>query len=183
MRVLLDCDEVLGEFAQEAVRFCNLYAREPGADLWTFDDIADFDIFESLGLEHMENRFVQHLIDTEYCLNMPVLPGAIEFVERLYQLDHEVVIVTSPHRGVPKWCHERTAWLWRHFSIQREDIIFTSKKDRVFGDVLVDDKPQNLVGFRERGILFDQPWNRDVRGAYRAESYQDVVARLRWIDA
>jgi len=182
MRVLLDVDGVLGDFASEVIRFANLYALMPGERAWTIEDAIDFDILESMGLADMQDRFDQHLIDTDYCANMPVLPGATEFVEKLYQLEHEVVIVTSPHRGVPQWASQRTEWLWRHFGIHADDVIFARVKHRISGDVLVDDKPENVAGFKERGILFSQPWNRDVRGAYRAESYQDVVARLRFMD-
>lgn len=181
MRVLLDCDGVLGDFASEVIRFCNLYAREPCAPEWTIEDAVDYSILESLGLGHLQEDLDSHLAATHYCINMPVLPGAIEFVERLQYLDHEVVIVTRQHMGVPNWCDERMKWLWRHFGIHADDVIFARVKDRIKGDVLIDDEPDNVFGFKERGILFDQPWNRDVTGAYRAESYQEVVARLRWL--
>lgn len=182
MRILLDVDGVLGDFAGEVIRFCNkgLASDEP---LWTIHDATDFDILEAMGLEHLQEDLDQHLIDTDYCLHMPVLPGAVEFVEKLYHLDHEVVVVTSPHRGVPKWCSQRMEWLYHHFGIHADDVIFARVKHRVMGDCLVDDKPENVEGFGARGILLDQPWNQDVRGAYRAMDYQDVVARLRYLNA
>lgn len=181
MRVLLDCDGVLGDYASEVIRFVNMRVQPERP--FTIHDAADFSILESLGFEHLQDELDRHIEDTYYCATMPVLPGAVEFVNRLYQLNHEVVIVTSQHMGVPLWCSQRMAWLWKHFGIHADDVIFARRKHRIEGDVLVDDKPENLVSFGANAILFDQPWNQDAEGVYRAKSYQDVVARLRWIDA
>ncbi len=182
MRVLLDCDGVLGDFTSEVVRFCNLYARKTGEPEIRLEDVTDFDILECLGFSEFQDQLDQHLAATNYCARMPVLPGSQAFVEKIRTMGHEVVIVTSPYSAVPNWGTERTRWLWRHFGVHADDVILAKRKDRIAGDVLVDDKLDNLRGFRDRGILFDQPWNRDNAGAFRAKTYQDVVARLRWID-
>jgi len=186
MRVLLDCDGVLSNFVDEVLRFCNHYGRKPGARLWDIDDITGFDILESLQCSGLQKALDGHLGASGHCGSMPVLRGAREFVERLHYADYRVVVVTAPYYAVANWVPDRLKWLDENFGFTKNDVVFASEKRNVRapGDVLVDDAVHNLVGFEDRGILFTQPWNngRDIGSAYRAQSYDQVLERIRWLE-
>jgi 5'(3')-deoxyribonucleotidase len=179
MRILLDCDGILGDFASEVVNFCNKY----GDSQATVDDVYSFDILEALGCADLQDRLDIHMADTDFCRHMPVYLGAREFVDKLRSMDHEIVVVTSPYKAVPTWEHARREWLWRNFSVRGDDVIFCKRKELVSPEApLVDDKIGNLTSRPERGILLDRPWNRDCRGLFRAMDYGDIVSRIRWLD-
>ncbi len=183
MKVLLDCDGILGDFASEVVRFCNLHGGGAG-NLYKVDEVYSFDILEALGCADLQDDLDLHMFQTDFCRKMPVYPGAVAFVDRLRSLQHEIVVVTSPYKAVKGWEDARRDWLWRNFTIHADDVIFAKRKECTsgWGDTLVDDKAENLFGFRSRGILFDRPWNRNHNGPFRAYSYEDVLARIQWID-
>lgn len=67
LRVLLDCDGILGDFAGEVVRFCNLYGREPGEREFTVDEVDSFDILEALGCEDQQDELDTHMQASDFC--------------------------------------------------------------------------------------------------------------------
>lgn len=87
------------------------------------------------------------------------IEGAIGYLILLMKEGHEILIVTASHYSVIEMKAETV--LKRYFSfIPWEDVIITSDKRRIRGDVLVDDAPHNLIGGKYRRILFDAPYNR-----------------------
>lgn len=62
-------------------------------------------------------------------------------------------------------------------------MIFTSRKQMICGDVLIDDKPQNLENAAYAGILMSQPHNLsyDIRSEWirRAYSWEDAYNLVR----
>lgn len=176
MRILCDVDGVLGMFPNEVLRFCNLYG-EHGHELpWSINDVTDHDVLKALRCEYLQARLDQHMIDTDFCRHMPMYPGAQDFVESLRGLG-EVVIVTSSYAAVPNWDSARRAWLLEKFEIPKRDVIFTSRKDLVRGDWLIDDRAENCEAFGDGAICLDRPWNQKFQGS-RAKNYEHAIWML-----
>jgi 5'(3')-deoxyribonucleotidase len=184
MRVLLDVDGVLGDFPSCALRWVNGHSPEREV---TLDQIHEHDILKALGLEALQERFDRWCIDTELCRDMPVYPGAQDFVEALRRFG-DLVIVTSPYSAVPTWCHARLAWLEQHFGIAKRDVVFCKRKELVRGHVLIDDKLENCEAFVQGssfrvGMIFDRPWNRQRKATaggalQRKDGYAAVLKGL-----
>ena len=183
-RVLLDCDGVLGDFASEVVTWANSVTGKA----YSLEDFTSFDLLEPIGLTHLQAELDWYLFSINHCGNMPVYPGAVEFVDAIRAAGHEIVVVTSPYEAVPNWCSERTKWLKRHFGISKHDVIFAKRKELVVGDFLVDDKTQNCEGFNAKSegrhnneggfaVCIARPWNHDFMGG-RAETYAEALEIL-----
>jgi len=182
MRVLLDCDGVLGHFTAGALAWVK--ARHGRA--LTDESITDFNIMRSWGLDSEWPAFTQWMSDTRFCREMPVYDGAREFVDKL-RGRAEVLIVTSPFVGVEHWEADRRDWLARHFRFDKSEVISCERKDIVAGDWLVDDRTENCRRFElstvlsgadsPRAICFDRPWNQDFLGI-RAHSYDEVLSLI-----
>jgi 5'(3')-deoxyribonucleotidase len=73
---------------------------------------------------------------------------------------------------------DKRAWLKENFpNLPKENIIFCSCKWMVVGDILVDDKPDTFLAFRERGrdvILMDMPYNRHIDTKWRAANLKEA---------
>lgn len=96
------------------------------------------------------------------------LPQSQYAVDALKADGHDVIVVTAAHPDTVRWKYE---WLSRYFpSIPFKDIIFTSRKQLVHGDYLIDDAPHNLFGGDYRPILFEAPHNR----TWEPEDSKDV---------
>jgi 5'(3')-deoxyribonucleotidase len=75
----------------------------------------------------------------------------------------DFVFATSPMNSNRTWTHDREAWL-RDQGFDDVPVIHTHRKDLVDADVLLDDKPENVVAFAARragrvGVLRSRPWN------------------------
>ena len=104
-----------------------------------------------------------------WCSTIDPYPGAERFVAELRTLG-DVVAVTAPLGCCPTWESERREWL-RCRGIH--DVVSTRRKDLVYGDVLIEDKVENLRTWWERwavkpnrrrvsdmGILVQHTYNR-----------------------
>jgi 5'(3')-deoxyribonucleotidase len=82
----------------------------------------------------------------------------------------DFVFATSPMAGNRTWTHDREAWL-RDQGLGDVPVIHTHRKDLVDADVLLDDKPENVIAFAARrvgraGVLRIRPWNESVPFPY-----------------
>lgn len=180
MKVRLDCDGVLSDFAGAWVAAANAAA---GTN-YTVNDVTDFG-FENLDLPADAVRAAWRAVSLPgACAALAVYPGAVDFVERL-RARHEVVIVTTPLKSSPTWASEREGWLMRHFGFGRADIIHTAGKHHIPG-VLVDDNIGNCNAHVGVGgaILLDRPYNQGVVVGYavsRARNYDEVLDTLDYV--
>lgn len=81
---------------------------------------------------------------------------------------HEIIVVTSAYESCRSWESVRREWLLRNFGIPCHDVIVTSRKDLVHGDLLIDDKPAHVAAFHGDAALFDLPHNRGFDAAGHA---------------
>jgi 5'(3')-deoxyribonucleotidase len=100
-----------------------------------------------------------------------------------------VVAVTTRFKPSKTWAFERDAWLSELFGFNTDDdIIYTGAKELVYGDVFVDDKPDNIIKWKKRhpnglAILFMYA-NTDVSaipadlGHEVAHNWYDVMAHV-----
>jgi len=102
------------------------------------------------------------LLDPEYVLSMPALPGASQLLNRLFPR-HEIVMVTArPEAAIPF----TRVWLERHgLAFDRIESSGEMQKSLHGCDVLVDDYLGNVLEFLSNSdgvaVLVDQPWNRE----------------------
>lgn len=181
--ILLDMDDVLAEFNEEWV---SRYNRDYTDNLST-EAIADWNASLFVKPECGTKIFDYFREPGIYRYLAPV-EGAVEGVKELLRLGFEVMLVTDSPEGCsigkPDFrgsnpADDKRAWVRENLPmIPIENIIITSKKWLVQGDILVDDKPATIEAFQERGrriIAFDRPYNRGVDASLRAETWKDVV--------
>lgn len=155
--ILLDVDGVLADFAGALLAWAGpVYSRE---------QLTEWDLTKALGLEDRQQEFDAVASEPGFCESLPLIDGAQVFVEELRSFA-EIIVVTSPYSAAKLWTFERLRWLEKHFAITKHDVIFAKRKYLVRGDLMIDDGPHNIDEFLRRdlkGILIDQPWNRDHR--------------------
>jgi 5'(3')-deoxyribonucleotidase len=174
--ILLDIDNTLADLStpvhRTAERFFGRALPQP-KDWWSFE------FHESLELNNIERYDLYDHIHDEDVLGWMVqpYPGAQDFVKELLERDYDVVAVTAHWTlgGIlPCWVPARCELITEcFFDIP---VILTHHKNRVQGDFLVDDGVHNMT---ERGILFDQPWNRNYTHPRRAKSYAEILEMIK----
>jgi 5'(3')-deoxyribonucleotidase len=135
-RVLLDCDGVLSDFMSH---------------LFTYLEIERFpyDEWGVLGKHPLLpwDKCTAAACTKNFCASMPEYPGARTFMETLRDT-YDTYVVTSPWNGSSHWHHERVEWLTER-GIDEKRIIFSSAKHICQGDVLIDDRFDNVLAWAD----------------------------------
>lgn len=106
-------------------------------------------------------------------LQISYLENSQKITKSLKEDGHKVLIVTSDH---PDTIPFKYNFLKKYFPfIPFKDVIITSHKQMVKGDILIDDAPHNLENGEYLGILIDAPHNKN----YDASS-QPIVRVHNW---
>lgn len=179
--VLLDVDGVLCDFVAGVMRSVATVSDECA-------DLSDWDFLHKLS-PHAKRAYLADSAKPGFCCSLDPLPGAAEGLQLLRDNGYDLVAVTSPLLHCPTWEGERREWLQHHFCFEARDVIFTSRKDLVHGDVLVDDKLAHVRDWSSRwnkpAVLWAQPYNSetDCRGGaaclWRTDDWQHVREYLR----
>lgn len=97
------------------------------------------------------------LYEEQLWRSLSIKDGAVDTIEQLQADGHTVKIITASH---PKTVAIKAEILLDAFkTLSWRDLIITTNKALVMGDILVDDNPDNLIGGQYKKLLFDRPWN------------------------
>lgn len=182
-RALVDCDGILSDFIGGALATLNeLYDTS-----FQREHVTEFDFTKALGMSAPAAAAAKRAIGSAvgFARHLDVYPGAIDGMRRLHDIA-EVYVVTSPWNSNPTWCHDREAWLDRHFGIPHARVIHTSAKHLIAGDVLVDDKTSTCEAWRAAwpsgtAVQFGTPHNRrDAWDGARAANWDELIEIVCW---
>jgi len=155
LHILLDCDEVLNNLLEHWVNTLNKRHNTSAKA----EDISIWDlrcVYPNLS----NDEVLRPLWEDNFWRTLTPRPLSIEYAKRLIDDGHEVSVVTAQlaaYQTIPA----KIDWLLKHYPFFKwDDVIITSKKQKVSGDVLIDDGIHNLEGGKYFKILFDCPNNR-----------------------
>ena len=103
--------------------------------------------------------------------------GAVKYIRQLILDGHEVFVVTAAHPDTVKF---RATFVMKNYFpfIPITNVIVTSRKQMIKGDILIDDNPQNLIGGDYIKLLMDAPHNRKCstgsNGIIRVDNWEDT---------
>ena len=181
-RVLVDCDGVLADFLTAALHVIN----ESERTCFKHEQVTAFDICESLGVPHCWDTLRAACASPGFVLGLEQMPEAAWHIELLRDLA-DVFVVTSP-MSVPNWAYERGLWLERHFNFKKPSVVQTEAKHVILGDVLIDDKIENVESWAEHhpnglGIIFQAGYNKTysstLKNVVRASGWPETVKQVR----
>jgi 5'(3')-deoxyribonucleotidase len=121
----------------------------------------------------------------DFWSGMPTIPGAMGAVYQLERAGHEIVLITSRHK---KARPQTEQWVQRNWptplvgrKLPRLEHVYKSQKGTIDCQIYVDDNPEvlNALTHKPCVIVFDQPWNREVKSTdrvHRARGWGQVVS-------
>ena len=171
MRALVDVDGVLADFTGRIL-------ADIGSDK-TLADIKTWQVFSKAYMSAEMRRKAFALLETfGWWASQPVIPGALVGVEALRTAGYEVLFVTSPWHGCSTWGHARRLWLRTNVGAADADVVITSRKELLQGDIFIDDKAENVEGWYAAhggfAVLFDAPYNQECRAGVRMNGWADL---------
>lgn len=162
LTIVIDLDAIIIDLLRP---WLNWYNQIYGDNV-TVDDIKTYHIEAHTSkvakIEDLYKFFEEH---TNYA-NCPVLPGAAEGLLELREAGHDIIIATATAGQTAhlKWPLARKAAPWLH----ENDIMVGARKEKIMGDVFIDDAPKNIVKYRNAWpnshiLTIAYPYNRDCR--------------------
>ena len=169
--ILCDVDDVLEDLTTSWVHAINKkYGTSVNPEEIVRWNIADF--FQDLS----RNQVFSPLHTADFWDKLVPIEGSQYYLEKLIEDGHKVLLLTAAH---PDTVRYKMKFLSKYFPfISFSDVIITSHKQLVKGDVLIDDAPHNLEGGEYKGILMDAPHNRyydaENSGFIRVHNWKEI---------
>jgi len=178
MTILVDMDDTIEQLLKAWVKRAN---EKCGRNV-TLDEITGWNVAAPYsGLTRKQIYDVTY--EKGFWESVEPMPGAAEALRHFMEEGHEVYIVTATE--IEHVEEKMKGLLFRYFPfISWSQVIITSRKQMIRGDVLIDDGIHNLEGGEYKKIMFTAPHNRhydaEANGIIRVSSWDEVV---RIIDA
>lgn len=188
MRIAIDLDDVLSSFIAEFLRW---YNTKYGTS-WQFEDFADYHWSNWMNITREQAiKAVHNFFLTPEFANLPVIPGAQEFIRRLAN-QHELHIVTSRQYVAETITY---AWLEKNFPGVFRGVLFANHYsmdgspaltkgelcEQASCELIIDDDSRHigaLVEHHIKMVLIDKPWNKNDQlpaGVIRVYNWEDAT--------
>ncbi len=168
MRLIIDMDEVLVDFLGPLLdKYNKRYDKE-----MVLDDIKSWDL-----PQEMINIF----LEDDFFLTLPPLSGAIDGIRELKQNGHDIIIATSPSER-PGIAREKMIWMKVWLPEFVHDLHIVERKDRLIGDLLIDDSPKHLNNFKGKTMCMARRYNEDVTSTFRVKNWTEIKLVINNLD-
>ncbi len=180
MTILVDMDDTIEYLLKAWVRGAN----ETYGYRVRYEDITDWNVAKAYPGLTREQVYAVPMTPGFWSTVEPI-PGAAEALKRLMDAGHRVMIVTAtPFDSVAE---KIGGYLFRHFPFLSPDqVMITSRKQMIRGDVLIDDGVHNLEGGDYVKILMTAPHNMnydaEANGMIRVHDWAEAEQALRDIE-
>ncbi len=177
--ILVDMDNVLADY--ESAFLEQYRAKFPHNFYIPLKDRKRFYVHEEYPQKDWED--VRTIYNAPgFFANLPVIEGGKEALEEMKELGFDVFICSSPVNKYQYCVPEKYAWVEKNLGFEwTKKIIMTKDKTLVYGDMLIDDKPEHkgLTIPPWEHILYDAPYNRNVTDKKRVtwDNWKEVVVR------
>lgn len=174
MRIVVDQDQVICKWVERILEWYN----EDKGTCYTRDDITNWDMKSNLGPN--AGDFLRSCMRyPELYRDLDPVEGALTGMKKLHDMKHDVVIVTAVPRCAGIAYHGKLEWLRRNMPwFDLNNFIACSRKELVYGDIILDDGPHNIDAWRKQGrttVVFDAPWNRKVESTHRVKHWNEFI--------
>lgn len=180
MRVAIDVDDVVLELMDS---WLEVYNEKTGT-AFSKDQMLNWDLTKN-GLDTTAYDILSQHAEKIYSRVYPI-EGAQQAVRLIHNSGYEVVYITA---AVAKTLDAKVDALERFGFLRKgrtidDRLIVTGRKNLIDADILIDDKPENIIRwpYPRKGILFTQPWNDRVtllpERAVRCSGWTEVLEHL-----
>lgn len=174
MIVLVDMDGVIADWSAEYNRLLDI--EDPNREITRTPDQRTFDLFSARPKAHQET-ILRVMNKPGFYDDLDPIDGAFDALNWMVSEGHTVYLVSSPFPTNPTSASGKLSWVMKHLGIEwAKRLIITMDKTPVYGDVLIDDKPEikGSVSPSWDHIVFDQPWNQHVTTKLRMRDWGDL---------
>src|SRR3989338_6654263 len=168
MKIGFDCDDILADYTLTLARD---YNQQFGTAYRPEDITPLIGQWKMRFGSEMERQLWEITLRDEFCLSLPPVSGAVEWISRVRSLGHELYLVTGREKSPPEMT---LRWLQSLFGNAFTKVLYSNSITgltkgqiaRQLGlDAFVDDIPYHILAVRDAGIpviVLDYEWNKEV---------------------
>lgn len=172
MTILVDMDDVLEDLTGAWIDFLN---NEYGTGV-NRDTPREWEMDKSFP-ELTKAQVYAPLYDPDFWNTVKPIPNAPAALERLIREGFDIYVVTASNYVTLQAKMDDVLFKYYPF-LDWDNVIVTSNKQIIRGDILIDDAPHNLLDGDYYKILMDAPHNRnfdaELFGIHRAHSWKEI---------
>ncbi len=169
----IDCDGVIANYTQLVLDYTNQIYNTSYVE----DDITDYELESVLGRDKV-NKVMSIIEANKAIRQMKLHDNSQKFVKDLSELG-DIIYVTAPYYSYERWCFERIGWLGEYFGAKNDQVIFTSGKQYVDFDIMIDDSVKMVNKILDNGkkvVMIERPWNKGHEvNCSRFNNYDGIV--------
>ena len=180
MTILVDMDDTIEQLLKEWIRSVNeKFGRSAAVDEVKSWNVAA--VYPGLSWEDV----YMVTVEPGFWGRVEPIPGAAEGLKKLMERGHDVMIVTATYyESVPEKMRDL---LFKYFPfLSWDQVIITSRKQLIRGDVLIDDGIHNLEGGDYAKILVTAPHNIDydaeANGMIRVKDWDEILKAVETLE-
>ena len=175
LTILVDMDDVLNNLVESWIHYLN----ERYSTNVSVEDVLSWDITKAFPTLSIDDIYAPSHIDEFWETVKPNIDN-IEYLNQIINDGYKVVLVTaSKYQTI----YKKFEMFFKYCPyLSWDDVIVTSQKQMIKGDVLIDDGIHNLEGGDYLKFLIDRPHNRyfdaDKNGIKRIKSIKEGYALI-----
>lgn len=180
--ILIDIDDTIADLMGG---WLHLYNEDFNDDVMP-DDIKSWAVHEYIHSKIGEGVY-NYLIRPDLYDYVVPISGALENIVKIRKMGNRIIFVTSTVVGANG---HKLEWLYNHDFLNRgkrvePDYVELHDKYLLKGDILIDDKPENIIEFEKHtgpGLLFDRPHNQGYDELARVHTWEQIYQWFRMQD-
>lgn len=179
LTVLVDLDAIVIDLLRPWIAFYN----KTHDDTVTIDDVTTYKLESHTKKLKKVRDLYKFFEDHSNYMGCPVLPGASEGLLKLNNAGHDVIIATATSGSTAniKWHLAKKAAPWLH----ADNVMVGARKDKLHGDVLIDDAPKNIVRYRNAWpqahiLTIAYPYNKDCASLVNCYAHDHNNTEQAW---
>lgn len=184
-RVLFDVDGVMASLMEYILDY--VYNTHPEYKRITIEEITSYKFESCISDPALKRACRSALSSPRIAQRLPLIDLRIpSFIQELKKDGVDVKYCTAPYFDNVTWVNDRLLWLMENVGAKTDDVVFTTAKYLVKGDVLVDDSPEQIYKFAQANancdsvIVYDRPWNQSVGDEFpRAHNWDELMYMIR----
>lgn len=176
MIIGIDIDDTITNHCEAWFDVYNQHYKQENVEPLKIEDAYKWDFYNDWS-EDNKKRLFDAICSGDYYDKLKLLPNVREVIEKLINSENKVILISATHK---EYQEGKKEWILKQLPILKEDdIIFTSNKELINVDYMIDDNLQYAEKFKCTFLLYRQPWNTN-RPSY--EYSNNIVNVGNWKD-